>query len=362
MRGNRLDILLCNGCLWCSMLLMAMAALWLTACSDDDGPVSQENQIPQVTLLFPVNGLGDQSYSDNIYEGVCRAKALIRLNRAVEFIEYVPTNEEEAETFMAHWMNQPGTARRLLMVCESSFIEWMERHSDWKSTPERQIVWLDVDGEDERYHTRYISLYGVSYMAGKAVTTMGIERSAIVLANPENAPLLEASEGFFDGQKAGGGICSPERDVYLLASHAGEGFNASDELFRLAYQLEQNGYQFVFPVCGGSSQGLYRYTRMHTEGTQEIFYTCGLDVDQQIYSRQIAFSLLKRYDQMVEDYILDWATEEPCASWLCGDLSNGYASFLVSKRYEGTTPGETYWNALQQEAMEAENQFRKKRR
>ena len=358
---NRLSIFLRNTHLWCCMGLIGLLMPCLMACSDDDEPASPESTIPQVTLLFPVNGLGDRSYSDNIYEGTCRAKARIRLNQEVEFIEYVPTSATDAEAFMATWMNDSRHARRLLIVCESSFTSFMDEHPAWTSTPENQILWIDVDGESDRYHTRYISLYGVSYMAGKAVTLMGIERSAIVLANPENAPLLEASAGFFDGQKAGGGVCSPSEDVYLLADHAGEGFDAQEKLFNLAYQLEQSGYRFVFPVCGGSSQGLYSYTRTRSEGAHDTFYTCGLDVDQQAYSKQVAFSLLKRYDQMVEDYLLDWAEEQPCESWLYGDIANGYASFVVSDFYSDGSIETAQREALTNEAIQAEQHYRNRK-
>ena len=198
-------------------------------------------------------------------------------------------------------------------------------------------------------------------MAGKAVTIMGIERSAIVLANPENAPLLEAAAGFFDGQKASGGLCSPNEDVYLLADHAGEGFDAQDKLFNLAYQLEQSGYRFVFPVCGGSSQGLYSYTRTRSDGAHETFYTCGLDVDQQAYSKQVAFSLIKRYDQMVEDYLLDWAEEQPIESWLYCDIANGYASFVVSDLYSDGLEDTALWEALTNEAIQAEQNYRNRK-
>lgn len=361
MKENRLSIFLRNSCLWYCMGLIELLMFCLTACSDDDEPYSQESAVPQVTLLFPINGLGDRSYSDNIYEGAYRAKARIRLSQEVDFIEYVPTSTAEAETFMAAWMNNSHHARRLLIVCEPSFTSWMDKHPEWTSTPDSQILWIDVDEESERYHTRYISLYGVSYMAGKAVTLMGIERSAIVLANPENAPLLEASAGFFDGQQVGGGFCSPSEDVYLLAEHAGEGFDAQDKLFNLAYQLEQSGYRFVFPVCGGSSQGLYSYTRTRSEGAHDTFYTCGLDVDQQAYSKQVAFSLLKRYDQMVEDYLLDWAEEQPCESWLYGDIANGYATFVVSDFYSEDLEDTPQWEALTNEAIQAELNYRNRK-
>ena len=358
---NKLSQFLRNGWLWCCTGLLGLLIPCLTACSDDDESSKHETAVPQVTLLFPVNGLGDRSYSDNIYEGACRAKARIRLNQEVEFIEYVPTNTTDAEAFMTQWISDASHARRLLIVCESSFTSWMDKHPEWKSTPEREILWLDVDKESERYHTRYISLYGVSYMAGKAVTIMGIERSAIVLANPENAPLLEAAAGFFDGQKASGGLCSPNEDVYLLADHAGEGFDAQDKLFNLAYQLEQSGYRFVFPVCGGSSQGLYSYTRTRSDGAHDTFYTCGLDVDQQAYSKQVAFSLIKRYDQMVEDYLLDWAEEQPIESWLYGDIANGYASFVVSDLYSDGLEDTALWEALTNEAIQAEQNYRNRK-
>ena len=357
----RLSIFLRNTHLWCCMGLIGLLMPCLMACSDDEESAGPESTIPQVTLLFPVNGLGDRSYSDNIYEGACRAKARIRLNQEVEFMEYVPTSATDAEAFMTQWMSDTRHARRLLIVCESSFTSFMDEHPAWTSTPENQILWIDVDGESERYHTRYISLYGVSYMAGKAVTLMGIERSAIVLANPENAPLLEASAGFFDGQQAGGGVCSPSEDVYLLADHAGEGFDAQEKLFNLAYQLEQSGYRFVFPVCGGSSQGLYSYTRTRSEGAHDTFYTCGLDVDQQAYSKQVAFSLLKRYDQMVEDYLLDWAEEQPCESWLYGDIANGYATFVVSDFYSEDLEDTPQWEALTNEAIQAELNYRNRK-
>ena len=141
---NRLSIFLRYGWLLCRVGWLGLLLPCLTACSDDDEPSEQKRAVPQVTLLFPVNGLGDRSYADNIYEGACRAKARIRLNQEVEFIEYVPTSATDAEAFMATWMNDSRHARRLLIVCESSFTSFMDEHPKWTSTPESQILWLGV--------------------------------------------------------------------------------------------------------------------------------------------------------------------------------------------------------------------------
>ena len=84
-------------------------------------------------------------------------------------------------------------------------------------------------------------------------------------------------------------------------------------------------------------------------------------MDQQAYSKQVAFSLIKRYDQMVEDYLLDWAEEQPIESWLYGDIANGYASFVVSDLYSDGLEDTGLWEALTNEAIQAEQNYRNRK-
>lgn len=55
------------------LFALLMTPLWFAACSDDDPQGLQQDETPLLVVVYPIDGLGDRSYVDNIYRGVEKA-------------------------------------------------------------------------------------------------------------------------------------------------------------------------------------------------------------------------------------------------------------------------------------------------
>ena len=64
------------------------------------------------------------------------------------------------------------------------------------------------------------------------------------------------------------------------------------------------------------------------------FYTCGMDVDQQEYSRRVGFSVLKRYDLLVQDFVDKWLARQSQQLHLEQGIESDYVDFVVAHGFE----------------------------
>ena len=72
-----------------------------------------------------------------------------------------------------------------------------------------------------------------------------------------------------------------------------------------AYELTDSlteTHRFIYPIAGGSNQGVYRYSRENPDK----FYTAGMDVNLSAYSAHIVFSTVKHIDRAVAEYLTAW--------------------------------------------------------
>lgn len=340
----------------------AIFLAFLCACSNSS-PVSTEDteqaNFYSVLTIYSPNGLGDLSYNDNIYKGF-REALKAHENLAVE--AYTPIDEDDAEKVIEQWFAEKDNPavndfvkKRLLVLTDASFETLLKNHSDWKNSDGNEILWLDSRNLDSLdVYSRYIPLYGASHLAGQVIHEFGVKKAACVLANPELEPLEQSLEGFRDGFKESGGTFDAN-DVFYLATSASAGFNMADSLYRLSYKLDSIGYRFVFPVAGGSSAGILRYTREFADSN--TFYTCGMDSDQQTYSKRVAFSVIKRMDNVVKDFVNQWMADSTLELTKTYELLDGYADIVIADVFKDA---ESKYAKQREIAAEAEENYLKK--
>lgn len=315
--------------------------IMLSACSNSTSSPAEpteaiEPNFYSVLTIYSPNGLGDQSYNDNIYRGF-RESLKSHENLAVE--TYNPTGIDDAEAIIQYWMSEKDkpeitkfVKKRLLVLTASTFEEMLNKHPEWRNSGKNDILLLDSRNPDSLdVYTRYIPLYGASHLAGQVIYELGAQKTACVLANPVLEPLTQALEGFSEGFKKAGGTFD-STDAYYLAQDPSEGFNNADSLYKLSYQLDSAGYRFVLPVAGGSSTGLLRYTREFAD--RNTFYTCGIDIDQQKYSKRVAFSIVKRMDLVVRNFIDDWMTDKILEKNETFGLLDNFAEIVIADEFK----------------------------
>ncbi|WP_407444699.1 BMP family ABC transporter substrate-binding protein [Fibrobacter sp.] len=299
------------------------------------------------------------SYNDNIYKGF-REALKVHENLAVE--AYTPIDEDDAEKVIAQWFAEKSNPavtdfvkKRLLVLADASFEALLEEHRDWRNSDGNEILWLDSRNLDSlNVYSRYIPLYGASHLAGQVIHEFGVEKAACVLANPVLEPLEQSFEGFRDGFKESGGTFDAN-DAYYLATSASGGFNMADSLYRLSYELDSAGYRFVFPVAGGSSAGILRYTREFADSN--TFYTCGMDSDQQAYSKRVAFSVIKRMDTVVKEFVNQWMADSTLEMAKTFGLLDGYADIVIADAFKDA---ESKYAKQREIAATAEEEYLKK--
>lgn len=307
---------------------------------------------PSIRVVFPVTGLGDRGYSDNIFEGVCRARERYAPTHYLTVETYSVASTDRIETLIDDWFRNPVSTRQLLIVSDGTLAPMFDRHPNWKTSPSNMVLILDSNRSDQPVYSRFLQLYGISHLAGQVVAGLKLAPAAVVLGNNQDFPLQESAAGFCDGYRIAGG--NPDSiSILPLSPNSSEGFNMADSLYRLSYRLDGEGYRFVLPVCGGSSNGLYRYTRQNDDAS---FYTCGIDVDAQNSSGKVLFSLLKRYDMVVEDFIGAWLDGQEQERHVTYGIGSEYLHLLPSNEYSGIV-NDICTDTLTVRSVMAERQF-----
>ena len=328
-------------------------ALMCYACSDgtpEDGGVSAEK--PYVlTLLCSPGGLGDNGYNDNIFEGV--ARFVDAHADEVEFHLRTPSSLDEAQEEYEAWLSLPAEEGRnsLMVLAGSDFMAFPDGGSPADG---RKVLLFETQRTDfpEGVYTFNLSMYGVSYWAGSLVGMDGRDvpwaDSTLVLAAMPGDPVLEeAIQGYSDGFcDHGGDFC---RVVYLADGY--QGFSMPDSAFRVMSRLGDDGYTMVYPLLGGSADGVYRYTR-------EVYWTptIGMDVDCSGVSDGVLFSVVREMDEAMEAYLEQWLAGEVWPARQTFGLSSGWTDIVLAPRLSGSR-WQTWLEACRTEAWAKEEEY-----
>lgn len=339
--------------LWKFVLLSILLPGAVACSSDDDEQPASAAPTPQIIVLYSPGGLGDQGYNDCILMGVQRFKKAHPDD--VEMYQYSPGGLEEAERLMTDWLSLKGSnIPALFVVCSAEYEDILsESLEENPLTANKRMLFFESDNDSNLPVTTFrLSMYGSSYLAGVTAAAYLSEQSSgdeqknalILLAHPQDNTIAKAGDGFRDGFTASGTNAQAFTE-YLADDWTG--FVSAQP----AYQRMSNwakSYDFVFPVAGGSNQGIYRYTREHNDAP----LTAGMDVDQSGLSRNIVGSVIKHIDQVIYNYLETWlATGELPESAVYG-LESGYTDWQLStyfQQYQSTV------EAARAEAIRKEN-------
>lgn len=337
-----------------SAVMLAAISLMLSACSSEEDepiPVTLE-PIPQIIVMYGPSGLGDQGYMDCILTGVQNFKRTHYSD--VEMYQYSPTSMEEAERLVCDWLSLPASNIPALFVVASSDYASLitEALSEHTLTDNKRMLMFENDIQLDLPITIFqMSMYGASYLAGvtaaEYVKSLGedaeVKDALILLAHPNDLTIAQSGVGFQDGFDSAG-LEARAYTEYLADDWTGY---VSAQIAYQKMSKWSKSYSFVFPVAGGSNQGIFRYTREYSNSP----LTAGMDVDQSGLSRNITGSVIKHIDKVVFDFMETWLiTGELPESTVFG-LESGYVDWVLSPGYTQYQP---IVNAARQEAIRKE--------
>ncbi|MDE6028097.1 MAG: BMP family protein [Muribaculaceae bacterium] len=309
----------------------------VSSCSSNKGePDLGADNLPQIIVLYAPGGLGDQGYNDCVLAGVQKFKKENHSN--VEIYQYSPGSIEDAAIIVSDWLSLPQSAVPALLVLGSREYENMlaDALAAQALTPNKKILFFESDNPRNLPVTTFrLSMYGASYLAGITAAADNMENGGekdvlALLAHPEDEAIAAAGRGFCDGFNS----CKigSKADVEYLAEDW-TGFISAQTAYRRMSEWSHR-YSFIFPVAGGSNQGIYRYTREYPAAP----LTAGMDVDQSGLSRNITGSLIKHIDRVIYDYMGEWLKRGELPESKVYGLDSGYVDWLVSPHFPEFKP------------------------
>lgn len=313
----------------------------LSSCSsDNDEPDVPLGPTPQIIVLYGPGGLGDQGYNDCILAGIQNFKKAHHDD--VDMYQYSPGSIEEAGRLLSDWLYLPGSDIPALFIAGSNDYEQLvtDALKVRSLTPNKRLLLFESDNEEGLPITTFrLSMYGASYLAGATAAAYLQERNAgtdskkdalILLAHQGDKTIAKAGNGFRDGFKDSG-VEAEAFTEYLAEDWTGY------VSAQVAYQRMSDwagNYDFIFPVAGGSNQGIYRYTREYADSP----FTAGMDIDQSGLSRNITGSVIKHIDQLVYNYMETWLVTGELPESAVFGLESGYTDWLLSPYFTQYQP------------------------
>ncbi len=303
-------------------IALLLFSIVISSCNKESLEVDTTDQQSHVTILFSLSGVGDAGYNDLILTGVLTAQR----DNDIYLHMLFPTSEEQAGEFISDWVEYGSSEdkRSLLIAASSDYEGLIEEYISDSVLEQRDVLLFESRKEELNVSKFLISMYGTSYLAGAIAPIFG-ENAAVITANDFDSTINDAAQGFCDGFIDGSG----SHYIRESLSDSWDGYAMSSEAYVLAAQLAEQ-VSFIFPLAGGSDLGIYRYTRDYPDG----IYTSGMDTDQAGYSSQVAFSVVKHIDILVQDYIEMWLYGTPFPRDAIYGMESGYIELVLSPNYE----------------------------
>ncbi len=318
----------------CKVVIIFIVTLF-SACSKreviyiDDDEAWLNDERPVVFFLSEEDKMGDLGYYDNLYRGVVRA---VETNNLLLYCLNVSPGW--FDEILSSAADIPYGKKILFVIANNEYEEEFRAIEDSVLKNEKYDILL-VESNDTLLPIYSISCveYGVCYLAGCVVGDefQEVSSALILFANDKSSALERMRKGFCDGIAATDGEIRIGRS-YISNSFndsVEDGYSQSDYVYRNSDTINKL-FQLVFPLCGGSVQGLLRYNREHPES----FYTIGIDVDMQAYSSRVPFSVVKHLDKGVEEWIGHWAKGDGLDKHQSLGLADAYTEIIAADGYK----------------------------
>ncbi|WP_294428222.1 hypothetical protein [uncultured Treponema sp.] len=317
-------------------LLFFLASLFVSCSSEDSSNSLAGGNFdePLVCVFYGYNGLGDLTYNDSINSGISKAEKNFDLIQ----LAYSPVDRDEARKSMNYIFTEIKekslTKKHVLCIFigpeyinllgeNEIFMAGLPVTAFMFDTPESDIP----ESLKDKIHTVFIPYYGACYAAGKLLRMEKEELNTqpnplIVLPDKKNELLFDYARAFITGlgEQFPYSFDDVDWDALLTGNNSGNytilslnnylieksGFDKADTLYMYARLVDINGdVKYFFPLCGGSSLGLFHYVQDCPRGPS--FSIIGVDSDMSSYAPlYVPFSVVKDSGRVAYELIEQW--------------------------------------------------------
>lgn len=314
--------------------LTCLLAVWLAlmvSCKKEEDIVTDMR--PQLTVITSISGLGDMGYNDMIMSGIMKFYDEQDINMSM----FHPIDMEEVKQSVSSWCSSTaGIQKKCMLLLADNAYEKILRELNISLADNQNILIFETESKDlpKGVITFNIDRYGVAYLAG--CMAMKHEAATVVAAMPDNRILERAIDGFRDGYCSEG---NTHFEVIYLAEDD-SGFRMQNKAYQITGEMNNS---FIFPVAGGSNNGVYKYSR---EDNIFLPLIAGMDVDCSYFSPRVPFSVVVRIDELVNEYLTAWTEGKEMEPYSTYGLASGMTDIVTSKIFYGNlTIWEDYYDS-----------------
>lgn len=330
-----------------ALLVAAAMILLCAACSSSDDDASTHPSTADgkgtVTLLLPVEGLGDNGYYDDIVSGVSDFAEASGARLQLLF----PDSLDDARAKYAAWLSaNANQANALLVLTAQSYAGLVRQQPPSLSGQGAGVIVVDPDSAAlpvAAVTTVGIDRYQACYLAGAMCSELSV---VSLLAGTSLQAVSESAQGFSDGHAAYAAD-TLSRTVAILAADE-RGFDQPDSAYRFTAERSYEFGLIIFPMVGGSATGVYRALEGDLYSTT---MAVGMEGDKSSSCSRVPFSVVYRVGSALQTMLQTWSTTGQLPAPASLTLDNGGAAivfnddFLYRHTYPSSTIWDRYWYA-----------------
>lgn len=334
--------------------------IMLTTClscsdSEEEQPESTVDK-KDITVIFSTNGLGDMTYNDDLLTETMRFGRNHRDSINLHIVS--PLSSGQGETAFKKWMagaTSDMQTKRLLVLASSEY-ETMLANADI-SLPEGNTILL-LETQRKKWGKGVagldVKIYGISYIVGRMMASAGLSRAATMLAMPGDIKLMDGYKGLTEGL-ADGNQSGTLSDTFYLSDTA-NGYAMSDSAFKMAYKIaEERKYDFIYPLCGGSALGIYRYLNSRSHPL-----VIGMDGDCSSLNYFLPFSVIRGTGKILYENMEEWYNGGILPMHRSYGLEDGYSYIKNNTSHRQTHDWEKMGKIFMDEAVRKEKEYEEK--
>lgn len=274
----------------CSKVILLVVFLGICYACSEKSHIAEP--LPKITILTATNGVGDNGYNDLILAGVMQVYESHNISLSL----ITPATLEEAKNVLNEWVHKESSGTRELLVLASNEYEILTDDIDAALSSDKYILLIESDKDiiQENVSSVFIRRYGISYLSG--CMARRAESAYVISAMDTDSYIKDAVKGFVEGYS------SDEKDakvIYLAEDESG--YSMPGEAYKTMREIDYNA--FVYPLAGGSNNGMYKSTREQEFCLQLI---AGMDVDCSQYSTRVPFSVVFDIKRIVASLLEEW--------------------------------------------------------
>ena len=341
--------------------IFGLFLLFLFACSDSEHVGVSENNsgIANITLVASINGIGDNSYNDQILAGLFRFYE----NQEVPFRLVQPESLDEADSLVKLWLKKNADTDSSLLILASSEYVGLAQKLDAKFTGHgNKVLLFEADSAKlpQNVYSFSIDRYGASYLSG---AILGINPCLILAAAPGFATLETSIDGFRKGYEAHKTVKDSLQLVYVSETENDEAaFNNIEFTYMATYSvlnffLDADRPSAIFPLLGGAIKGARR-AMIDLPNTGH--FMIGMDVDQSGVLPKVPFTLTISIKEIVVRYLEEWLSGKEWPRFRSLGLGDGATAIVFNKNFGDTKNFKIRHDMYYDEAVSEEARHAKK--